>query len=234
MATDGITFQITVHKSERDACRKWAKHAEMRCELLTWALKGHHAPAKLRTLQEERDILAEEQVRYRNLGQEHQTSAEELELEKASYAATVPDLARVFQDDDGRVHHLSSEDSDEETIARLERAALARRTRKRCPPGQCADPQPTQRRRDPDEDRDRSGPDGASRSRWPGSDSYAPSASARPAGSPSSGRTPSRGAGPSRSRPAASRPSGGTTRPGAPTTWTPGGTSNLLNDMARA
>ena len=72
-ATDGITFQITVHKSERDACRKWAKHAEMRCELITWALKGYHAPAKLRTLQEERGILADEQIRYRNLGQEHQT-----------------------------------------------------------------------------------------------------------------------------------------------------------------
>ncbi len=26
-ATDGITYQITVHKSERDACRKWANGA---------------------------------------------------------------------------------------------------------------------------------------------------------------------------------------------------------------
>ncbi len=74
-----------MHKSERDACHKWAKHVQMRCELLTWALKGHHAPAKLRRLQEERDILAEEQIRYRNLGQMHHTSAKQLELEKASY-----------------------------------------------------------------------------------------------------------------------------------------------------
>jgi hypothetical protein len=109
MATDGITFQITVHKSERDACRKRAKHAEMRCELLTWALKGHHAPAKLRTLQEKRDTLTEEHVSYRSLEREHHIAAEELEREKASYAATAPQLTRVFQDDDGGVHHLSSD-----------------------------------------------------------------------------------------------------------------------------
>ncbi len=71
-----------MHKSERDACRKWAKRAEMRGELLTWALRGHHAPAKLQVLRDENDTLADEQIKYSNLGWEHHSSAGELELEK--------------------------------------------------------------------------------------------------------------------------------------------------------
>ncbi len=61
-------------------------------------------------------------TKYSNLGWEHHDDAAELERERASYSTAVPILARVFQDDDGRTTHLSSDD-DETTIAMLERDA---------------------------------------------------------------------------------------------------------------
>jgi hypothetical protein len=78
-AESGITLLIRVELDERDECRRWARHAAVRAELLGWQLLGSALPDRKRTMTTEVATLKREQTGY-DIAREHQQTAEALPI----------------------------------------------------------------------------------------------------------------------------------------------------------